>query len=124
MVIEQILVLLFRRLTTPLYFGAVRAKMAPEIRSSLRRKNINFPVFFTNQFFYDIHMAIVTLDHRLTDGFNRFFIFGERREQVEVKQESTHIKFPTYSNVIFSKVRLFIFDLKPLIDSPSSSKRN
>ena len=98
--------------------------MAPEIRPTLRRTNINFPMVFTNQFFYDIYMAIDTLDHKLTDGFNQFFIFGEQREQVEVKQESTHIKFPTYSNVIFSKVRLFIFYLKPLLDSPSSSKRN
>ena len=80
-VIEQNLVLLFRRLTTPLCFGAAGAKMAPEIRPTSRRKNTNFPMVFANQFFYDTFMAIITLDDRFTDGVNQCFLSGECRKK-------------------------------------------
>ena len=83
--------------------------MAPEIRPNSRRKNINFPMVFTNQFFYETYMAIAALDYRLTDRFNKFFFFGEWREEVEVKQDSTHIKFPTYSNVFSQKCGYLFF---------------
>ena len=63
---------------------------------------------FTNQCLRDTFVAIVAWDYKLTVRFNQCFPSGERREEVEVKQESGHIKFPTFSNVIFSKVQLFI----------------
>ena len=87
-------------------------------------KNTNFPMVFTNQCLHDTFVAIVALDNKLTVRFNQCFPSGERREEVEVKQESGHIKFPTFSNVIFSKVQLFIFDLKPVLDSPLPYKLN
>ena len=37
------------------------------------------------------------------------FPFWRVPEEVEVKQDFGHIKFPTFLNDIFSKVRLFIF---------------
>ena len=122
-VLEQIFFLLFWRLTTPL-FGAAWAKLAPEIRPTSRRKNTNFPMVFTNQCLHDTFVAIVPLDYKPTVRFNQCFPSGERREEVEVKQESGHIKFPTFSNVIFSKVQLFIFDLIPVLDSPLPYKLN
>ena len=48
------------------------------------------------------------------------FPFWRVPEEVEVKQDFGHIIFPTFLNDIFSKVRLFIFDLKPFLDSPLS----
>ena len=52
------------------------------------------------------------------------FPFWRVPEEVEVKQDFGHIKFPTFLNDIFSKVRLFIFDLKPFLDSPLSWELN
>ena len=52
------------------------------------------------------------------------FPFWRVSEEVEVKQDLGHIKFPTFLNDIFSKVRLFIFDLKPFLDSPLSCELN
>ena len=68
-VIEQILVLLFRRLTTP------------EIRPTSRRKSSNFLMVFTNQFFYNTFMAIIALDDRFTHGVNQCFLSGECRKK-------------------------------------------
>ena len=55
--------------------------MAPEIRPTSRRKNTNFPMVFTNQFFYDTFMAIIALDDRFTDGVNQCFLSGECRKK-------------------------------------------
>ena len=74
---------------------------------------------FTNQFFYETFMAIVTIDDRLTDVFNQFFLSGKCPEEVE----SNKI-MDTYLNDILLKVRLFIFYLKPLFDSPFSYELN
>ena len=55
--------------------------MAPEIRPTSRRKNTNFSMVFSNQFFYDTFMAIITLDDRFTDGVNQCFLSGECRKK-------------------------------------------
>ena len=52
------------------------------------------------------------------------FPFWRVPEEVEVKQDFGHIKFPTFLNDIFSKVRLFICYLKPFLDSPLSCELN
>ena len=52
------------------------------------------------------------------------FPFWRVPEEVEVKQDFGHIKFPTFLNDIFSKVRLFIFYVKPFLDSPLSCELN
>ena len=66
---------------------------------------------FANQFFYDTFMAILPLGDRLRRS-QSMFPFWRVPEEVEVKQDFGHIKFP-FLNDIFSKVRLFIFYLKP-----------
>ena len=115
-VFEQILVLLFLRLTTPLCFGAAGAKMAPEIRPTSRRKNTNFPMVFTNIFFYDTFMAIVTLDSQ-TYLVNVFFLASAAKKERSNKILDMY-EFPTFLNDIFSKVRLFIFYSKHFLFSP------
>ena len=52
------------------------------------------------------------------------FPFWRLPKEVEVKQDFGHIKFPTFLNDIFLKVRLFIFYLKPFLDSPLSCELN
>ena len=118
-VTEQILVLLFWRLTTPLCFGAAWAKMTPEIRPTSRRKKYQLPDGFYQPTF-PRHFRGYSCMRLWTHSQ----ISGEQREEVEVKQEYRHIKFPTFSNVIFSEVRLFIFYLKPVLDSPLPCKIN
>ena len=50
------------------------------------------------------------------------FPFWRVPEEVEVEQDFG--QFPTFLNDIFSKVRLFIFYLKPFLDSPLSRELN
>ena len=54
------------------------------------------------------------------------FPFWRVPEEVEVKQDFGHIghKCPMFLNDIFLKVRLFIFYLKPFLDSPLSCELN